>query len=218
MRLNRVPVLCQHCEHPSCMAACAHDAIRQREDGIVLIDPTRCTGCGACREACGYHVIFANEGLGISQKCTLCAHLLDAGWDRPRCVTACPADALSFVDEEELATENLTAPLERLHSEVGTSPRVAYVNLPRPFLAGAVYAPAEDRCLEQARLTLAGQANGRVYRGATGILGEFRIEGVEPGFYALTVEKDGYDAKTISSIDLRTAVNAGEIRLMRTTC
>lgn len=215
MRLNRVPVLCQHCENPACEAACPNGAISRRDDGIVLIDPERCQGCGACRDACPYDVIYENTERGISQKCTMCAHLLDAGWERPRCVTACPSDALSFVDEDDLAMENLTAPLERLHPEYDTAPRVAYVNLPKPFVAGAVYSPAEDLCLEKVNLELVGQANGAYYLGRTGLMGEFRIEGVEPGFYTLNLEKDGYDAKAIASLDVREALNAGEIKLVK---
>lgn len=61
--------------------------------------------------------------------------LLDAGWDKPRCVTACPTDALSFVEASELTAENLYAPLERMNPEFGTKPRVAYVKIPKPFVA-----------------------------------------------------------------------------------
>lgn len=213
MRLNRIPVLCQQCENPSCMDACTHNAVYRRDDGIIIIDPTRCTGCGACEQACAYHAIYRNDELGISQKCTLCAHLLDAGWEKPRCVTACPVDALTYVDESELIDENLYAPLERLHPEYGTEPHIAYVNLPKPFVAGAVYSPQEDLCLDKVDLTLIGQATGKTYAARSGLLGEFRIEGVEPGIYRLTLEKDGYDTKTISRIDVREAINVGEIKL-----
>ena len=216
MRLNRVPVLCQHCENPACLSACKDGAIYQRDDGIVIIDPTICTGCGLCKEACGYGVIFENAELGIFQKCTMCAHLLDAGWEKPRCVNACPTDALSFVDEEELVEENLRAPLERLHPELGTEPRVAYVNLPKPFLAGAVYSPNEDLCLGKVDLTLIGQATDFVYFAQSGLLGEFRINGVEPGLYTLTLDKDGYDTKTISQLDVRQGLNIGDVRLIKT--
>lgn len=215
MRLNRVPVMCQHCANPACVAACPTGAAYQRDDGIVIIDPEKCTGCGACRKACKYDVIFANDDLGISQKCTMCAHLLDAGWEKPRCVDACPVDALVYVDEEELIEENLYAPLGKLHPEYGTEPRVTYVNLPKSFIAGSVYSPAEDLCLEKADLTLRGQANGELYRAKTGLMGEFRIEGVKPGIYTLTVEKDGYDIKSIARLDLREALNVGDIKLMK---
>lgn len=215
MRLNRIPVLCQQCENPTCLTACTHDAIYQRDDGIVIIDPTRCTGCGACEDACEYHAIYHNDELNIAQKCTMCAHLLDAEWEKPRCVTACPVDALTYVDEDELREENLYAPLERLHPEYETKPRVAYVNLPKPFVAGAVYSPQENACLDKVNLTLVGQATGKTYTSCTGFLGEFRIEGIEPGIYRLTIEKDGYDTKTISRLDARKALNIGEIKLMK---
>ncbi len=216
MRLERTPVLCQHCENPVCLAACVQDAIYKREDGIVIIDPDKCNGCGSCAEACHYGVIFKNDDSGIFQKCTMCAHLLDEGWDQPRCVTACPVDALTFIDEEDQIEENLYAPLERFHPEYGTNPRVAYVNLPKPFIAGAVYSPADDLCLEKASITLEGQVNQEIRNTETGIMGEFYIDNVKPGIYAMTIRKDGYDTKTITRLDLRGALNAGEIRLMKT--
>ena len=215
MKLNRTPVLCQHCKNPACLAACLHEAIYRRDDGIVIIDPTRCTGCGACMEACEYDVIYRNEELGISQKCTMCAHLLDAGWEKPRCVTACPVDALVYLDEEELTDENLYAPLERLNPEYGTEPRIAYVNLAKPFIAGAVYSPTEDLCLEKVDLTLIGQATGITYTSRSGFLGEFRIENIVPGIYSLSLEKDGYDSKTVSRLDVRKALNVGDIKLVK---
>jgi Fe-S-cluster-containing dehydrogenase component len=39
------------------------------------------------------------EDLMIAQKCTGCAHLVDKG-DIPRCVYACPTEALKFCEEE----------------------------------------------------------------------------------------------------------------------
>ncbi len=216
MKLNRMPMLCQHCANPACLAACREQAIYQREDGIVLINPKKCTGCGDCKAACGYNVIFENTEKGVFQKCTLCAHLLDAGWEKPRCVNACPVDALSYVNEEELIDANLSAPLEYLHPEFGTNPRIAYVNLPQPFIAGAVYSPSEDLCLERVDLVLKGQATGLRYYAQSGMLGEFNIKGVEPGIYTLTLMKDGYDTKTISRLDIRSSLNVGEVRLIKT--
>ncbi len=218
MRLNRVPIICQQCEQPSCMAACEDGAIYKREDGIVLINPTKCTGCGKCKDACGYGVIYENVESKVCQKCTMCAHLIDGGWEKPRCVNACPTDALRYVDEDELCEENLYAPLERMHPELGTSPHIAYVNLPRPFVAGAVYSPSEDMCLEKVDLELVGQASGIAYCAQSGMLGEFRIEGVEPGVYALTLSKDGFDTKTISCLDVRDGLNVGDVRLIKTPC
>ncbi|MCL1798362.1 MAG: carboxypeptidase regulatory-like domain-containing protein [Eggerthellaceae bacterium] len=216
MRLDRVPILCQHCEKPACMNACPNKAIHQRDDGIVIIDPAKCKGCGSCKAACGYGVIYFNDEAGISQKCTMCAHLLDAGWEKPRCVNACPVDAISYVDVGELTDVDMYAPLERMYPELETKPRVAYVNLPMPFVAGAVYSPNEDLCLEKVDLHLEGQATGIAYCAQSSMLGEFRIEGVQPGIYALTFSKDGYDTKTISRLDVRDGLNVGDVGLIKT--
>lgn len=215
MRLNRVPVTCQHCENCALIDV-APDAVYVREDGIVIIDPEAARGNEALVDACPYHTVYWNADLQVAQKCTMCAHLLDAGWEKPRCVTACPSDALSFVEASELTAENLYAPLERMNPEFGTKPRVAYVNIPKPFVAGAVYSPSENICLEKVDLVLSNQATGEKYFGRTGLLGEFRIENVAPGYYTLQLDKDGYDAKTLSSLKVADGLNVGEIRLIKT--
>ena len=214
-QVTRVPIICQHCENPACLDACPNGAISKREDGIVLIDPDACKGCGSCREACPYGVIYENDVLGISQKCTMCAHLLDNGWDRPRCVAACPSDALRFVDEEELVDDALPAPLERLLPEAGTRPRVAYLNLPKPFIGGEVYSPREDICLEGVKVTARSAVTGATFETETDNFGDFRIARIDPGIYSVSFEIDGYHPKTISNIDAREAVNMEEIALYR---
>lgn len=213
MRMERVPVTCQHCEDPSCKKAAPH-AVYTREDGLVILDPEKATDKKVVA-SCPYGVIYWNEDAGIAQKCTGCAHLLDAGWDKPRCVTACPTDALSYVDESELLAENMYAPLERLNPELGTSPRGAYVNLPKPFVAGAVYSPNEELCLEEVKVKLkfAGSENGAVYTTKTNFLGEFKVNNMKPGMYSLFLEKDGYAPKQLAKLDVRDALNVEEIRL-----
>ena len=88
-----VPTQCQHCEDAPCMAA-APDAVYRRDDGLVIVDPEKAKGKRELAEACPYGAIFWNEELGIAQKCTGCAHLLDDGWAEPRCVDACCTGAL----------------------------------------------------------------------------------------------------------------------------
>ena len=96
------PILCKHCDDAPCMEACpVEGAIYRREDGLVIIDPVKCTGCKNCVDACPYGAIYFNEDLNIAQKCTGCAHLLDSGWKEPRCVDACPTLAFKFMEESE---------------------------------------------------------------------------------------------------------------------
>lgn len=213
VKVERVPQLCQHCANPTCMAVCPNDAIYKREDGIVIIDPTKCKGCGKCKEACPYDAIYTNADNGISQKCTMCAHLLDVGWDRPRCVKACPGDALSFVDTADLTDENMYAPLERLHPEYGTEPQVAYVNLPKPFIGGEVYTSTGDEPIEDAAITATHQVKGLVYKAYTDAFGDFDVTGLHPGFYTIVVEKEGYQRKAVKNIDARVVADLGQIKL-----
>ena len=89
------PHLCMHCDKAPCIEACpVEGALYQREDGMVIIDTQKCTGCRLCVDACPYDVIYFNENLNLAQKCTGCAHLLDDGWAVERV-----ADAL-FIDAE----------------------------------------------------------------------------------------------------------------------
>ncbi len=109
VKVASIPVTCMQCAEAPCLAAAAAagapGAVYRRDDGIVIIDPVKAKGHKALVEACPYGVIFWNEAAGLPQKCTLCAHLLDAGWKEPRCVEACPTGALIFGDLDDSATE-----------------------------------------------------------------------------------------------------------------
>jgi anaerobic dimethyl sulfoxide reductase subunit B (iron-sulfur subunit) len=45
---------CNHCVHAKCAGVCPADAYIVRPDGIVLLDSSRCMGCGYCAWACPY--------------------------------------------------------------------------------------------------------------------------------------------------------------------
>ena len=89
VRVSYFPQMCMHCEDAACIKVCEPGAIYRRPDGLVIVDPDKCTGCKLCTDACPHDALFFNEDLNIAQKCTGCAHLLDDGWDVPRCVDAC---------------------------------------------------------------------------------------------------------------------------------
>jgi Fe-S-cluster-containing dehydrogenase component len=61
-----VPTMCNHCDNPPCMAK-AGDAVKKREDGIVLIDPEKAKGRKDLVEACPYGHIWWNEELQLPQ-------------------------------------------------------------------------------------------------------------------------------------------------------
>ena len=95
VKVSYLPLLCQHCTNAACVTACPENAIKRRDDGLVWIDQEACTGCGLCQEACPYDVIYMNADLGVAQKCTGCAHRVDAGM-LPRCAEVCPHDVILF--------------------------------------------------------------------------------------------------------------------------
>ena len=92
---------CNHCEEPACVKVCPAHAISKRsEDGIVIVDSTKCIGCGACGRACPYHAPQYGKDKRM-QKCDLCVDRVSAG-KQPVCVATCSAGALTFGSMEEL--------------------------------------------------------------------------------------------------------------------
>jgi anaerobic dimethyl sulfoxide reductase subunit B (iron-sulfur subunit) len=94
-----VSLSCMHCAKPTCLAICPAKAISKRlEDGIVLVDQGRCTGCRSCASACPFQVP-QHGSTGKMQKCGFCIERLVQG-KQPSCVATCPGAALKcgFLD------------------------------------------------------------------------------------------------------------------------
>jgi len=206
-----VLTMCMHCDDAPCIPVCADEAISKRDDGLVWIDPAKCTGCKLCLEACPYGAIYFNEDYKLAQKCTGCAHLLDRGGpiDEPRCVDACAMSAFMFGEESEYSSQISQA--EALAPNFGTAPsvRVHYLNLPERFIAGTVYDPTSNEVVIGATCTLSGDGSGTA---TTDEFGDFWFEGLAVGTYSLTIEKDG---KSLTKDDISTEedVNVGDLAL-----
>jgi tetrathionate reductase subunit B len=94
--------VCRHCDDPPCVDACSEEAIVKREDGIVVMDYEKCTGCQACIETCPYDAIAFNTENDLAQKCNLCHHRVDKGLV-PACAdNVCLAHCIYFGDPEEI--------------------------------------------------------------------------------------------------------------------
>jgi len=89
-------ISCMQCVEPVCVKVCPEKAISKRiEDGVVLIDRGKCTGCQTCLEACPFGApAFGVDG--INQKCDMCANEIDFQSEVPPCVETCPTKALTF--------------------------------------------------------------------------------------------------------------------------
>jgi anaerobic dimethyl sulfoxide reductase subunit B len=97
-----ISMACNHCQSPICLQVCPAQAISKRaEDGVVLIDDSKCIGCRYCEWACPYGAPHFDEAHGVMTKCTFCADLLAQG-QNPACVDACVMRVLEFGDLAEL--------------------------------------------------------------------------------------------------------------------
>ena len=211
VKMHYIPAMCMHCDNAPCLKACTvKGAIYKRDDGLVIIDPEKCTGCKSCLNSCPYNAIYFNEDLNIAQKCTGCAHLLDNGWKVPRCVDACPTEAIKFAEESEL--KKLISHAEVLKPESKTRPRVYYLNIPKKFVAGTVYNPVAKEVIIGATCTLTDSKGGKKTTATTDDFGDFWFEGLETGLFSLKIESDG-KSKTIGSINTEKDINLGDIPL-----
>ena len=95
-------IVCRHCDDPPCADACPEEAIAKQENGMVIMDYEKCTGCQSCIEACPYDAITFDEDKGIAQKCNLCHHRVDKGLI-PACAdNVCLAHCIYFGDPVEI--------------------------------------------------------------------------------------------------------------------
>ena len=146
-----VPVLCNHCDEPTCVDVCPTKASYKQDNGVVNIDYEKCIGCAACVEHCPYQVrtlvqdnrVLFPDGVStfekpvhrkipnnVATKCDFCYHRLDAG-KKPACSNVCPTEARMFGDLEDPNSE-ASQQIKKWKAwtmlpEKGTRPRVFYI-------------------------------------------------------------------------------------------
>jgi nitrate reductase beta subunit len=179
--------ICNHCDHPACLAACPRKAIYKREeDGIVLVDQERCRGYQECVRACPYKKVFYNLISRVSEKCIACFPRLEQG-EVSLCVESCIGKIRlqGFLTTEGPPREDnpidyivrireLALPL---CPQFGTGPNVYYippVHVPDPFLdqlfgpgvekAKAMYRGLKDDPKLLGALLLSGASNRVITR------------------------------------------------------
>jgi nitrate reductase beta subunit len=196
-----LPRICNHCTYPACLAACPRQSIyKRREDGIVLLDQSRCRGYRECVKGCPYKKVYFNAQTRVSEKCIGCYPAVEGG-RQTQCTITCigkiriqgflsPPDG---VDEDNpldylVFTRRLALPL---YPQFGLEPNTYYippVHVPPAYLV-QMFGGGVARAIETYRTA----AQDRKLLGALTLFGAtpeiaryFRVTGDEV---------IGYDAK-----------------------
>ncbi len=100
--VQTVPMVCMHCEQPTCAEVCPADAIKRTADGVVQsARKPRCIACGNCVVACPFGVPEVYEERKLMMKCDMCYDRTSIG-KKPMCATVCPSQALFYGSAEEI--------------------------------------------------------------------------------------------------------------------
>lgn len=144
-----VPMVCMHCDDPTCAQVCPADAIKKGEDGVVQSSlKPRCIACSNCVLACPFGVPKVMVRQEQMMKCDMCYDRTSVG-KKPMCATVCPSQALFFgTREQALALRPQSMPTNTFRFGEQTITTRVNVMVPRQPVAPAhvdVTAAMEER-------------------------------------------------------------------------
>jgi Fe-S-cluster-containing dehydrogenase component len=97
-----VPVVCMHCDSPTCADVCPADAIKRSGDGRVMsARKPRCIACNNCVLACPFGVPKMMVEFDLMMKCDMCYDRTSTG-RKPMCATVCPSQALFYGTRDQI--------------------------------------------------------------------------------------------------------------------
>ena len=107
-------IACILCEDPRCVRCCPQNALRQSDEtGVIIVDETKCNGCGWCIGACRFGAIALDPKKKKVVVCDLCE-------GEPECVKYCPFEgALTFGTIDDVAHEYRKEAFKKLLKELG---------------------------------------------------------------------------------------------------
>lgn len=206
VEVSYVPTMCNHCDNAPCVKT-GGGAVKKRDDGIVIIDPQLAIGRKDIVNACPYGAIWWNEERQLPQAWTFDAHLLDRGWEVPRCVQSCPTGALKSLKVSDDEMEKIVGleklrPLEPAHH---TRPRVHYKNLhlyDHLFICGSVVGKKAGliECVTEAKVELLKE--GKVTRTAVSdAFGDFKFDSLmqNSGHYEVRVSHPYFGRQSVAA-------------------
>jgi len=212
-----LPVMCNHCDDAPCKRV-GGDAVIKRPDGIVIIDPVKARGRKDIVRSCPYKAIVWNEQQQVPQTWIFDAHLLDQGWDKPRCQQSCPTGVFEAVKLDDAAMQEKAASegLRVLLPKLGAQPRVWYRGLENwedCFIGGSVSSRQYGLvdCVAGACVTLS-RAGRKLAETTTDSFGDFRFGGLaaKSGGYCVEVTHGGMTLTKECELD--ESVYLGEMR------
>ena len=88
--IKNIALTCRACQDAPCVAACPNGALVQSlENKTIIVDESKCKGCGWCIQACEYGAITLHPSTKKAIVCDMCN-------GDPVCVKWCPESALSL--------------------------------------------------------------------------------------------------------------------------
>lgn len=155
-----LPRICNHCSFPACLSACPRGAIyKRKEDGIVLIDQSRCRGYRECVKACPYGKPMFRANHEVSEKCVGCYPKVEHGL-QTQCVEQCIGKirGQGWISEgDDIREDHPIDYLVRvrkialpLYPQFGTGPNVYYIppiHVPTDFLE-QMFGPGVEHAIE----------------------------------------------------------------------
>ncbi|MEO5360844.1 MAG: dehydrogenase [Nitrospirota bacterium] len=155
-----LPRMCNHCSHPACVANCPRHAVYKRpEDGIVLVDQSRCQGYRQCVAGCPYKKPMYNSTTFRSEKCVACYPKVEQG-HQTQCMEHCigkirmqgwisPPDSPKADNPIDylVHVKKLALPL---YPQFGTQPNIYYIppiHVPTPYLK-QMFGPGVDHAIK----------------------------------------------------------------------
>ncbi|MBL6763961.1 MAG: 4Fe-4S binding protein [Verrucomicrobiae bacterium] len=113
--VQTAPVVCMHCEDPTCAKVCPADAIKQDDHGVVMsAAKPRCVSCSNCVIGCPFGVPKMQVSFELMMKCDMCYDRTSVD-KKPMCATVCPSEALYYGPRDYIEKHRRETPVNEFH-------------------------------------------------------------------------------------------------------